>query len=299
MNKATEHNQTSGAAVANKGQQETLNTKLMWMCGLSITAAILGSVWWITQSTPANAAVQQDSQAGLEPLAQSEAPTSNDRVIAVIDGAVVTQLEIADQLRTGVDKAIVVDRYINKVVAAKLGQDMYPDQAKAALRAAEREVLATVYTTRRLQDLREQVTEEDVKAYYRKNVLDENFKQWKVSYYLTTDPTDIQSTSKRLMDGDKKALEQLAPLNAEGDGFLFAQAMPYGLGRVVNSLKKGEFSEVLRVRNGFMVVRVDDVKQLDKPTLQDLTNQIIETIVLERFNSELEKARSAAKIELG
>lgn len=299
MNKATEDNQTNGSAAASQGQQEPMNTKLMWLCGLAITAGILGSVWWITQSSPANAAVQSESGSKVEPASKNETPTGNDRVVAVIDGTVVTQLEIADQLRTGVDKAIVVDRYINKVVAAQLGQQMYPDQAKAALRAAEREVLATVYTTQRLQELREKVTEEEVKAYYQKNVLDENFKQWKVSYYLTTDAADIQSTSKRLLDGDKKAMEQLSPLSAEGDGYLPAQAMPYGLGRVVNSLKKGQFSEVLRVRNGFMVVRVDDIKQLEKPTLQDLTNQIIETIVLEQFNSELEKARSAAKIELG
>lgn len=280
-------------------QSEGVKSKLMWLFGSVIVLIVVASVWWITQSTPANAAINGHTNQDLEPSNHSKTPTGNDRVVAVVDGTVVTQLEIADQLRSGIDRAIVVDRYINKVIAAHLGQKQYPEQAKAAMRAAEREVLATVYTTQRLQELREQVTEEEVKAYYQKNVLDENFKQWKVSYYLSNDPVDIQATSRRLLEGDKKALELLAPLSVQGDGFLAAQAMPYGLGRVVNALEKGQFSDVLRIRNGFMVVRVDEIRQLKKPTLEELTNQIIETIVSERFNSELENARRTAKIELG
>lgn len=288
---------TDGQVITSSVQSEGRKNILMWLFGSAIVLAVVACMWWITQSSPANAAM--NGQANLEPSSDTKAPTGNDRVVAVVDGTVVTQLEISDQLRSGIDRAIVVDRYINKVIAAQLGQKQYPEQAKAALRAAEREVLATVYTTQRLQELREQVTEEEVKAYYQKNVLDENFKQWKVSYYLSNDPVDIQATSQRLLEGDKKALELLAPLSVQGDGFLAAQAMPYGLGRVVNALEKGQFSEVLRLRNGFMVVRVDDIRQLNKPTLQELTNQIIETIVLDRFNLELEKARRAAKIELG
>ena len=63
---------------------------------------------------------------------------SDDTIVARIDGQQVTVSEIDGILQQGVDKAIVVDRYINKVVAAERGRKLYENEAKVALRAAER-----------------------------------------------------------------------------------------------------------------------------------------------------------------
>ena len=176
---------------------------------------------------------------------------------------------------------------------------MYEKESTALTRAAEREVLATLYTSRRMEELRKAVSAEDVKAFYAKNVLDENFKTWKVSYYLTTEGKDMEQTLQKMKEGDRDALKQLKPLAEQGDQFLMAAAMPYNLGRVVSKMKKGEFSEVLRLRNGLLVVRVDDFKQQDKPKLDNLKDEITEAIAQQRFNEELGQARRKAKVELG
>jgi hypothetical protein len=176
---------------------------------------------------------------------------------------------------------------------------MYVEEAKAALRAAEREVLATLYTTKRLDELRKAVTEQEITAYYDTNVLDQNFQQWKVSYYLSNNQADIQDTLARLKKGEKEALDQLKPLVEQGDGYAVAQALPYNLGRVVSRMKKGEFSEVLNLRNGLLVLKIEDMKQLKKPTRDELKQDIVQALALEKFNSELEQARRQAKVELG
>ncbi|HEX4879498.1 MAG TPA: peptidylprolyl isomerase [Limnobacter sp.] len=220
-------------------------------------------------------------------------------VVAKVNGKAVTEGEIVGVVQAGVDRAIVIDRYINKVLAAEMGRERYSKEADAVIRAAEREVLSTLFTTRRMEELRKAVSEEDIKAFYDKNVLDENFKLWKVSYYLSTDANDIQTTLNAMKEGDSKALGQLRPLIDVGDGFAATNVLPYNLGRVVSKMKKGEFSGVLQLRNGLLVLRIDDMKQIDKPKLEAVRNEIIENIALQKFNEELEQARKQAKVELG
>ncbi len=268
---------------------------------LTLGVAALGLVglvsWagWIAFQGPSSPSVSPVASA----FAAGDSSGQSDRQLASINGMKITEMELGGMLQSGVDRAIVIDRYINKVVAAERGREMYVDEAKAALRAAEREVLSTLYTTKRMEELRKAVSDDDVKAYYDANVLDQNFQQWKVSYYLSNDQNDVQQTLEKLKKGDKDALDQLKPLVEQGDGYAVAQAMPYNLGRVVSKMKKGEFSEVLRLRNGLLVLKIEDTKQLKKPTLEELKQDIVQALALAKFNAELEQARRQAKVELG
>lgn len=247
-------------------------------------------------------AFQGPSNTGVSPVASAFAAgtsaNKSDREVASINGMKITEMELGGMLQSGVDRAIVIDRYINKVVAAERGREMYVEEAKAALRAAEREVLSTLYTTKRMEELRKAVSDDEVRAYYDANVLDQNFQQWKVSYYLSNDQNDVQQTLEKLKKGEKDALDQLKPLVEQGDGYAVAQALPYNLGRVVSKMKKGEFSEVLRLRNGLLVLKIEDSKQFKKPTMEELKQDIVQALALEKFNAELEQARRQAKVEL-
>ena len=268
---------------------------------LTLGVAALGLVGLV--SWAGWTAFQGSSSPSVSPVASAfaagDSSGQSDRQVASINGMKITEMELGGMLQSGVDRAIVIDRYINKVVAAERGREMYVEEAKAALRAAEREVLSTLYTTKRMDELRKAVSDDDVKAYYDANVLDQNFQQWKVSYYLSNDQNDVQQTLDKLKKGDKDALDQLKPLVEQGDGYAVAQAMPYNLGRVVSKMKKGEFSEVLRLRNGLLVLKIEDSKQLRKPTLEELKQDIVQALALEKFNAELEQARRQAKVELG
>jgi peptidyl-prolyl cis-trans isomerase C len=240
------------------------------------------------------------SSASVSPVANANAATpGSDVVLASINGMKITEMEVGGLLQQGFDKAIVIDRYINKVIAAELGREMYATEAKATLQAAEREVLSTLYTTRRMEELRKAISDSDVKSYYDANVLDQNFQLWKVSYYLTADVADAQKTLASLKKGEKDAEQQLKPLVEQGDGFAAAAALPYNLGRVVSKMKKGEYSDVLQLRNGLLILKVDESKQTKKPTMDELKQDIVQALALQKFNDELEQARKKAKVELG
>lgn len=261
---------------------------------------LVGLLSWAGWTAFSGSAGQSDAVSPVgNVFAAAGGAAQGDRQVATINGMKITEMELGGLLQSGVDRAIVIDRYINKVVAAERGREMYVDEAKAAMRAAEREVLATLYTTKRLEELRKAVTEQEITAYYDTNVLDQNFQQWKVSYYLSNNQADIQDTLSKLKKGEKDALEQLKPLVDQGDGYAVAQALPYNLGRVVSRMKKGEISEVLNLRNGLLVLKIEDMKQLKKPTRDELKQDIVQALALEKFNSELEQARRQAKVELG
>lgn len=270
-------------------QKLTLSVAALGLAGLVSWAG------WTAFQGPSSPSVSPVASA----FAAGDSSGKSDREVASINGMKITEMELGVMLQSGVDRAIVIDRYINKVVAAERGREMYVEEAKAALRAAEREVLSTLYTTKRMEELRKAVSDDDVKAYYDANVLDQNFQQWKVSYYLSNDQKDVQQTLEKLKKGEKDVLDQLKPLVEQGDGYAVAQALPYNLGRVVSKMKKGEFSEVLRLRNGLLVLKIEDSKQLKKPTVEELKQDIVQALALEKFNAELEQARRQAKVELG
>lgn len=270
-------------------QKLTLSVAALGLAGLVSWAG------WTAFQGPSSPSVSPVASA----FAAGDSSGKSDREVASINGMKITEMELGVMLQSGVDRAIVIDRYINKVVAAERGREMYVEEAKAALRAAEREVLSTLYTTKRMEELRKAVSDDDVKAYYDANVLDQNFQQWKVSYYLSNDQKDVQQTLEKLRKSEKDALDQLKPLVEQGDGYAVAQALPYNLGRVVSKMKKGEFSEVLRLRNGLLVLKIEDSKQLKKPTVEELKQDIVQALALEKFNAELEQARRQAKVELG
>lgn len=259
--------------------------------------ALLGLVCWAGLTVFGGAAPNSGS---VSPVANANAAAKgSDTVLASINGMKITEMEVGGLLQQGIDKAIVIDRYINKVIAAELGREMYVAEAKATLLAAEREVLSTLYTTRRMEELRKAISEDEIKNYYNANVLDQNFQLWKVSYYLTADVADAQKTLASLKKGDKDAEGQLKPLVEQGDGFAAAAALPYNLGRVVSKMKKGEYSDVLQLRNGLLILKVDESKQIKKPTVEELKQDIVQALALQKFNEELEQARSKAKVELG
>jgi parvulin-like peptidyl-prolyl isomerase len=274
-----------------------LRTKII-LCTSGVV--VLGAIAW-GGWTFFNDSVLSDTGTNVSPLANANASADkvNDAVLASINGMKVTEFEVSGLLQQGVDKAIVIDRYINKVIAAELGREKYVKEAKATLQAAEREVLSTLYTTKRMEELRKGISDKEIKTFYDTNVLDQNFQRWKVSYYLSTDETDVQKALESLKKGDKDAQAQLKPLVEEGDGYANAAGLPYNLGRIVSKMKKGDYSEVLQLRNGFLILKVEDSKQTKKPTLDELKQDIVQTLAIQQFNAELEQARKKAKVELG
>ena len=223
---------------------------------------------------------------------------SSTRVVASVDGAEITEAELLPFLNAGLDKAIAIDRAINKVVAANTADRLYKSVSKSAMQSAKNDILANVYVNERSTEVRNAVTDADIRQFYQERVKDEDFKTMRLRFFVSVDGKEAQEVYDGVGRGDKEALAKLTYVKKDGDHYMNAAEVPYGLGAAVKKLKAGDRLQPLTIREGALVMYVDDVKANPKPELTKVQAEIKDLIVAERFNADIKARRAAAKIEL-
>lgn len=289
-----------------------------WLAAVLLALAAGGALWGAQRAgwlggTPAvepppgsKALVGGPAAAGSAAAAALGGMTPEQRLqtVATVNGKTIVQEELAGLLANGVDRAVALDRYINKVLAADAARGRYEDESRAMLAAAEREVLANLYLQRRSQELLKAVTDAQVAEYYSANVRVEDYAGYRLRYYLTRDQADAVNVRALLDKGDKSAqgrLAALAPGNANGgasDGWLGFQAIPYGLGRVVAAAKQGDVIGPVLVRDGLLLLVLDERREGKKPALDDVRTEIRALLADRQLSEELLALRKKAQIQL-
>lgn len=225
-------------------------------------------------------------------------PVTTAAVVALVNGEPITEFDISGALLEGVDRANAVNGHVNKALAAQLASKEFPGDADTVRRAAVREALAQLYSDKRAQSVRAALTDAEVKAYYDANVKAEMFAGYKVSVLLTQDPKEAEDIATAIAHGKARDFDGRFKPIAGADGYLPMGGLPAGLGAVVRELKPGGTSRPLLMREGVLILRLDDVKQNPKPELAAMTPRIKEILTVQKVNAELEKARHDARIEL-
>jgi hypothetical protein len=223
---------------------------------------------------------------------------TTNRIVAVVDGAEISEAELQPFLNAGLDKAVAVDRAINKVVAANTADKLYRAAAKTAMQSARNEVLASVYINQRSIEVRNGVSDKDIKSFYDTRVKGEDFTTFKLKFFVSVDAKEAQDVFDGVGRGEKEALAKLAWVRKDGEHYLTAADVPYGLGVAVKKLKAGQRLQPVTVREGALVLYVDDIKVNPKPELTKVEAEIKDLLVAERFNEDMKARRAAAKIEL-
>ncbi|MCE2680336.1 MAG: peptidyl-prolyl cis-trans isomerase [Burkholderiales bacterium] len=220
------------------------------------------------------------------------------KLIAVVNGENITEEDIKPLLDAGIEKAIALDRYINKIVAAQSAEKQFKADALQTMKSVERDVLSQLYLQKTSQRIERQISEADLKGYYEKNVKIEDFQQYNVSYYLTQDKADAETVSREAQEGSREVLARFKPIKDGADKYVFLKDMPYGLGQVIRPMKANTFSKPIALRNGFFVLHIAGIKEGKRPELASVITEIKNILMTERVTQQLEQQRSAAKIEL-
>ncbi len=220
------------------------------------------------------------------------------KVVATVDGSEITEAELAPFLNAGMDKAIAIDRAINKVVAANSADKLYKQVSRSAMQSAKNEILANVFVNQRSVEVRNAVTETDVKTFYAERVKAEDFTTFRLRFFVSVDAKEAQDVYDGVGRFEKESMAKLTFVKKDGDHYLNAAEVPYGLGAAVKKLKAGERLQPLTIREGILVLYVDDVKANPKPEFTKVQAEIKDLIVGERFNADMKTRRAAAKIEL-
>ena len=266
----------------------------------ALAVALLGGGGWYLYSQGLLPGVAAPSAAKTPPVTTT-ALSANERlrVLAEVNGNAITAEEVAPALENGLDRAVAVDRYVTRLLASEAALEEYPAEAKAARAAAEREVLAQLYLRRKSEQLVMAVTQADIDKFYKEQVRDEDYASYKLNYYLTQDDLDATAMERNIFAKDAEAKGKFVPVSREGDGFIPLASTPYGLGALVARAKVGDYLRAVRVRDGFLILHVEQVRGGKKPAqTKDLNDQIRNLIAQDLLNKELLERREKAQVKL-
>ena len=266
----------------------------------ALAVALLGGGGWYLYSQGMLPGVGAPSAAKAS-SAKTAALSADERlrVLAEVNGNAITAEEVAPALVNGLDRAVAVDRYVTRLLASEAALEEYPGEAKAARAAAEREVLANLYLRRKSEELVMSVTQADIDKFYKEQVRDEDYASYKLNYYLTQGDLDATAMERNIAANDAEAKGKFVPVNREGDGFIPLASTPYGLGALVARAKVGDYLRAVRVRDGFLILNVEQVRAGKKPAqTKDLNDQIRNLIAQDLLNKELLARREKAQVKL-
>ena len=266
----------------------------------ALVVALLGGGGWYLYSQGMLPGVGTPAAAKASPAATAALSADERlRVLAEVNGNAITAEEVAPALVNGLDRAVAVDRYVTRLLASEAALEEYPSEAKAARAAAEREVLANLYLRRKSEELVMAVTQTDIDKFYKEQVRDEDYASYKLNYYLTQDDLDATAMERNIATNDAEAKGKFVPVNREGDGFIPLASTPYGLGALVARAKVGDYLRAVRVRDGFLILNVEQVRAGKKPAqTKELNDQIRNLIAQDLLNKELLARREKAQVRL-
>lgn len=270
---------------------------------VALVVALLGGGAWYLYSQGKLPGAKPDkpapAAAGAASRPAAMRPEEGLRVLAEVNGKTITAEEVLPATINGLDRAVAVDRYVTRLLAAEAANEMYPDAAKAAKAAAEREVLANLYINRRSSELLQAVTDAEINQFYKEQVKDSDYASYKLNYYLTQDDIDAATMERNIAANDAEAKAKFQPVSREGDGFLPLASTPYGLGQLVASAKAGDYLRAVRVRDGFLILHIEQVRSGKKPEqTQEVKDEIRRLIAQRRLSDELLSRREKAQIKL-
>lgn len=234
---------------------------------------------------------------------QSASDKARSEVVAVVNGESIYEGEVAIAMQQGMQRAVAIDSYINKVLAVqKMGKDI-PEDVKVAAVYAQRDVYARAWSQTMLEKAKKEVTEQEARAWFEENVAAMDQSRYMVKYSAFGSAEEAQAFIEKLSKGDKDATGQLQSFSSNQKAVepepMPAQAFPYNTGKLIRSLKPGQvYAQPIPTREGFLVVKLVDSKQGKKPVFEEAKDQVMAVLVEKKVSEILEKARKSAEIKL-
>jgi len=235
---------------------------------------------------PGQGATQQEVNA----VATRSGNTTPERIVAIVNGTNVTEAEVTGAgISSAVSHAQLLDDYVNKTLMAQQAQNHSTPELAARLERARRELLASAWVQDTSQKIQSSLTLQEMKAVYDTEIKDSMFAHYKLSFVRAATAAEAEGEHK-----DWTALK-----TDKGDEWLLPEVIPYQMGGLVATLKKGESTQAaLAVRDGFLRIRVDDIKEGKKPGFEDLKPRIADVLVGRKLQIALQELRGRADIRI-
>lgn len=215
---------------------------------------------------------------------------STSTVVATVDGSPLSEKEVYAGGGLSAPRAQQVDDYLTKVVLAKAFERSGGVDAdvQAAIDRSRREILFNAWVTRESSRIRAGLKDADLRVAYDKELTDDMFAKYRLSYVLSATAEEAASATT------------WKPLKLSGaQEWIPVAAVPYQLGTVVKTMKKGDATQTpIVTREGWLRIRVDDIQLGRKPALEEVKASLTEMLTTRALQARVQAVRGAADIRL-
>lgn len=252
-------------------------------------------------------ACNEDSKSG-ETTASDNQPDSKD-VIAKVNDAVITKTELETFKTLKGNPSITDDKILDELIATELlkqeaekeGLLSEPD-VKFQLRLQEMEIAARALLRSKFAGLT--IPDDEIKAEYEKQIQDLDTREYKARHILVKTKDEANAIIEALRNGaDFVALAKersTGPSGQDGGdlGWFKAQSMVPEFAEALKPMQPGDVStEPVQTQFGFHVIKLEDVRDTDKPSLESVRAQIQQSLITKKITDYVETIKSNAKIE--
>ena len=213
--------------------------------------------------------------------------TSQSSVVATVNGRTVTEAElVAFGNGATMSRADLMDNYITRVLLSQKAEK--DEKALASIELATVNIQFEAWMRQNSAKADANITETELQAFYENEMPAENFKKFKLSFA-------IGDTQEEAMDTKR----EWKRFGVEKDEWISLAQVPYGMGGIVKTMKKGDVTPVpLLVRLGWIRIRVDAVLDAEKPSFLALKEEIRRVLLERKVMQAAQEARRGADIRV-
>lgn len=241
---------------------------------------------------------------------------AEDTVLATVNGQDITESQLkiaATQSKvnykeiTPEQKKLLTEALINRqlVLQEAIKADFDKDKDVAArVKALTDSYIAANYLAKIAKEFK--VSEEDIKAYYEKEVVNNRPKEYKARHILVKTEDEAKQLIKEIEGGadfSKLAKEKSIDTGSGSQGgsleWFAGKDMVAPFSKAVADLKKGEMSKMpVNSQFGWHVVILDDERTPPPPELNDVKENIKKVLIKEKLNQYLSDLNSNSKVTI-
>lgn len=241
---------------------------------------------------------------------------AQDEVVATVDGAPITEADVAialdslgttlDQVPEGERRGAVIDLLVDmQLIAAAAEREGLADTDAFARRLAflRRQALRDAYFAETIENA---ISEADVRARYDKEVAQVPPRQEvRARHILVEDEEEAKRLIAELKAG--ASFEELAREHSKdpGSGAEGGDLGFFGEGQMLPAFEKaafalypGEITDApVQSRFGWHIIKKEETREVPPPAYEDVKDQVRDIIVREKFVGALDKLRADATVE--
>lgn len=239
-----------------------------------------------------------------------------DKVVARIDGAPITEADIARaQAEIGQHLAatpaqdrrrLLIDYVINSKLMAKAAEDAGLDQTqvfKDQIAYLRQQALKDLFLERKVRDA---ITEAEAKKLYDEQVTKiEPEMEVRARHVLVPTEEAAKDVAKRIADGEDFAKVASSVSQDPGSapkggdiGYFTKDQMVAPFAEAAFALEPGKVSEPVKTQFGWHIIKVEDKRKQPLPSFEALKDRLLSLLASQKTGETLRALRKDAKIEM-